>query len=58
MIADKYSKDKHLDSEKIGYRNWQAYEIDAEWVYLFSLKDILIALKELIKWRLSFKNNI
>ena len=30
MIAliGKHSNDKHPDSEEIGYRNWQAYEID------------------------------
>lgn len=26
-IVGKHSNDKHPDSEKIGYRNWQAYEI-------------------------------
>lgn len=26
-IVGKHSNDKHPDSEEIGYRNWQAYEI-------------------------------
>lgn len=26
-IVGKHSNDKHSDSEEIGYRNWQAYEI-------------------------------
>lgn len=27
-IIGKHSDDEHPDSEDIGYRNWQAYEID------------------------------
>ena len=27
-IIGKHSNDKHPDSNEIGYRNWQAYEID------------------------------
>ena len=27
-IIGKHSNDKHPDSDEIGYRNWQAYEID------------------------------
>ena len=27
-IIGKHSDDKHPDSDEIGYRNWQAYEID------------------------------
>ena len=27
-IIGKHSNEKHLDSQEIGYKNWQAYEID------------------------------
>ena len=27
-IIGKHSDDKHPDSDEIGYKNWQAYEID------------------------------